>query len=119
MGYSSSSGSSTENPYDRYINLEEGGGRQPDNFNLDTQFSNNQGNYQYVRYSNSGNNAGGNMSKFAGYFQSKSGNSGGNYNQRPGQAGDNGGGDLTAADFSAAGFKISEFTRHHNSAADR
>ena len=32
------------------------------------------------------------MSKFAGYFQSKSGNSGGNYNQRPGQAGDNGGG---------------------------
>ena len=40
--YSSSSGSSTENPYDRYINLEEGGGRQPDNFNLDTQFSNNQ-----------------------------------------------------------------------------
>jgi len=117
--YSSSSGSSTENPYDRYINLEEGGGRQPDNFNLDTQFSNNQGNDQYVRYSNSGNNAGGNMSKFAGYFQSKSGNSGGNYNQRPGQAGDNGGGDLTAADFSSAGFKISEFTRHHNSAADR
>ena len=51
-----------------------------------------QGNDQYVRYSNSGNNAGGNMSKFAGYFQSKSGNSGGNYNQRPGQAGDNGGG---------------------------
>ena len=78
------------------------------------------------------------MSKFAGYFQSKSGNSGGNYNQRPGQAGDNGGGgesvvtniflnlkyfyipgDLTAADFSSAGFKISEFTRHHSSAADR
>ena len=39
--------------YDRYINTEE---RQTDNFNIDSQFTNNQSNEQYTRYSNSGTN---------------------------------------------------------------
>ena len=39
--------------YDRYINTEE---RQTDNFNIDTQFTNNPSSEQYTRYSNSGNN---------------------------------------------------------------
>ena len=40
--------------YDRYINTEER--QQTDNFNIDTQFTNNQSSEQYTRYSNSGNN---------------------------------------------------------------
>ena len=39
--------------YDRYINTED---RQTDNFNIDSQFTNNQTNEQYMRYGSSGNN---------------------------------------------------------------
>jgi len=94
---------STDNPYDRYINMDE---RQPDNF-VDSQFSHHQGNDQYVRYGNNGGGNGNNVSRFAGYFQSKVGGGGGNYNQR--SAGDGN------TDFNAGtGFKISDFTRNNS-----
>ena len=46
--------------YDRYINTEE---RQTDNFNIDSHFTNNQTNEQYMRYSSSGNNNGNGVSR--------------------------------------------------------
>jgi len=85
----------SENPYDRYINMED----RQDNY-IDTQFSNNQGNDQYVRQNNNGGN-GNNVSRFAGYFQSKAGN---NFNQRS----------VNETTEFTTGFKISDFTRNNS-----
>jgi RNA recognition motif-containing protein len=80
--------------YDRFINLDE----RHDNY-IDTQHSN-QNNDQYVRFSSNGGSGGNNVSRFAGYFQSKTGN----FNQR------NGSGE--SGDFN--GLKFSDFGRHNS-----
>lgn len=94
--------------YDRYINTEE---RQTDNFNIDSQFTNNQTNEQYMRYGSSGNNNANGVSRFAGYFQSKPGSggvSGGqHYNQRT-QSGDSQG-----SDYRSPGLKLADFARNN------
>jgi len=91
--------------YDRYINTEE---RQTDNFNIDSQFTNNQTNEQYMRYGSSGNNNANGVSRFAGYFQSKPGSGGGqHYNQRT-QSGDSQG-----SEYRSPGLKLADFARNN------
>jgi len=94
--------------YDRYINTEE---RQTDNFNIDSQFTNNQTNEQYMRYGSSGNNNANGVSRFAGYFQSKPGSGvmpgGQHYNQRT-QSGDSQG-----SDYRSPGLKLADFARNN------
>merc|ERR1719195_1699556 len=98
--------------YDRYINTEE---RQTDNFNIDSQFTNNQSNEQYTRYSNTGTNNANGVSRFAGYFQSKPGGLGGSggpgdhLSNYRGQAGDSGG-----SDFRSSALKLADFARNNN-----
>jgi len=94
--------------YDRYINTEE---RQTDNFNIDSQFTNNQTNEQYMRYGSSGNNNANGVSRFAGYFQSKPGSGvlpgGQHYNQRT-QSGDSQG-----SEYRSPGLKLADFARNN------
>lgn len=94
--------------YDRYINTEE---RQTDNFNIDSQFTNNQTNEQFMRYGSSGNNNTNGVSRFAGYFQSKPGSGGvpggGHYNQRT-QSGDSQG-----SEYRSQGLKLVDFARNN------
>jgi len=94
--------------YDRYINTEE---RQTDNFNIDSQFTNNQTNEQYMRYGSSGNNNGNGVSRFAGYFQSKPGSGGvpgaQHYNQRT-QSGDSQG-----SEYRSPALKLADFARNN------
>lgn len=94
--------------YDRYINTEE---RQTDNFNIDSQFTNNQTNEQYMRYGSSGNNNANGVSRFAGYFQSKPGSGvvpgGQHYNQRS-QSGDSQG-----SEYRSPGLKLADFARNN------
>lgn len=94
--------------YDRYINTED---RQTDNFNIDSQFTNNQTNEQYMRYGSSGNNNANGVSRFAGYFQSKPGSGGvpggQHYNQRT-QSGDSQG-----SEYRSPGLKLADFARNN------
>jgi len=94
--------------YDRYINTEE---RQTDNFNIDSHFTNNQTNEQYMRYGSSGNNNGNGVSRFAGYFQSKPGSGGvpgaQHYNQRT-QSGDSQG-----SEYRSPALKLADFARNN------
>jgi len=80
--------------YDRFINPED----RQDNYCIDTQYSNQN---NEVRFSTNGGNVGNNVSRFAGYFQSKAAN----FNQRNG-IGENSG--------EFHGMRFSDFGRHNS-----